>query len=116
MESGGEEGSEPGFQLRWVGVKQERGGGGYFRCETLAGELVLVEEGAVRGGFRVGWALRGWGVHGRKSELPLTCLLTPAHSPSAFKFSSKFRKSQKMPLNIPTKEKLSKCWCKAGGL
>ena len=116
---GVEERKDPSRDFSSVGSESSEGGRRSISdvklLDHMRGDLVA-EEGAVRGGFRVGWAPGGWGVR-KKSELPLTCcLLTSAHSPSAFKFSSKFRKSQKMPLNIPTKEKLSKCWCKAGGL
>ena len=66
-------------------------------------EEVVAEEGAVRGGIS-GWLALGVGV---REEIGATPNLSPIplliHSP--FNFSSKFRKSQKMPLNIPTKEK-----------
>ena len=88
-----------------VGSESSHSGGGEWKCENL-GSSTGGGGGRRRccaGGIS-GWLDPGVGV---REEIGATPNLSPIplliHSP--FNFSSKFRKSQKMPLNIPTKEK-----------
>ena len=87
----GEEGSEPGFQLRWVGVERE----------TREGEFEMLSSEYLRSAEYDGFPEEEIG--------DFTNMSSSSYS------SPKFCKSQRMPLNIlAAEEKPSKCCCKAG--
>ena len=83
----GEEGSEPGFQLRWVGVERE----------TREGEFEMLSSEYLRSAEYDELS------RGRYERFYRHVSFPP---PSTYS-SSKFCKSQRMPLNILAEEKLS---------